>query len=50
MTTLNLHHPGSHFEDGLLYVREDHEHIRNLFNKFRCGLLLGQTTLLYNLA
>jgi hypothetical protein len=35
MTTLNLHHPGSHFEDGLLYVREDHEHIRNLFNKFR---------------
>jgi hypothetical protein len=36
MTTLNLHHPLSHYEDGLLYVQEDHDHIRNLFNKFRC--------------
>lgn len=35
MTTLNLHHPLSHYEDGLLYVKEDHDHIRNLFDKFR---------------
>ena len=39
--TTNVHHPRSHHvhEDGLTYIREDHEHIRGLFSKFRLGWL-----------
>jgi hypothetical protein len=37
MTTLNVHHPRSHHEDGIMFVREDHQHFKSLFAKFRCG-------------
>jgi hypothetical protein len=30
-----MNHSRSHHQDGIMYVREDHEHIRQLLVKFR---------------